>query len=159
MGPLLVSAVAFAFAAVSPGDEPVASPTVEASQPTPTGQLIGQYYDHMFANKYDEALKSADQLHVDASNSDAVAMVTAMRAMALLGLKQDAKARQLIADVVKMSSKSPEPSRTLLLGGVITKQFDVAADAIDRMIADNPDAVRDLDWDLLRPQRRQGAKK
>src|SRR5438046_1120402 len=131
MGPMLVSAVAFAFAAASPDDEPVTSPTVEASQPTPTEQLISQYYDRLFAHKYDEAFKTADQLHVDATNNDAVAMVTAMRAMALLGLKQDAKARQLIADVVKMGPKSPEPSRTLFLGGLITEQFDVAADAID----------------------------
>jgi tetratricopeptide (TPR) repeat protein len=127
-------------AAASPVEDKVA---VKAEDPITT------FYGHLDAGRYAEALAVADQLKVDDSNKDGQAYIAAIRASALFALKRDREAQQLMESAEKLAPQLAEPSKMVFVAGVVTKRFDVAADAVDKIIAKYPAAAGDIDGDLM----------
>ena len=76
-------------------------------------------------------------------------MVAVMRATALLGLKRDKDARELIAEADQLAPQEPAIISTLFMGALAVNRVDIAADAFDRLIARAPDAVRSVDEELV----------
>lgn len=111
--------------------------------------VIQHYYRDFYAAKYADALADIAQLEPDESNPTGQAVVDAMRAAALLGLKRDADAQPLIKAIDTLSPTDPTARAALFDGAVLTHHWDVAADSIDSLIERAPDAVRDIDWDEL----------
>ena len=117
-------------------------------------RLLREYDEHLFAQRYDRALAVAESIHLDAANKEGQAIVAAMRASALVGLKRKREAENLIAVAERLAPNAPEPNRMLFLGGLVADDYEVSANALDRMIARFPDQVHELDpewvWYLLR---------
>jgi tetratricopeptide (TPR) repeat protein len=113
-------------------------------------QLLEAYDSAMFNERFGDALAAANKIHLDEDRREARAIVAAMRASALLGLKREAEARKQIAESETLDPISPEPGKILFLGSLLAKRFDIAADTIDRMIAKFPDGARDVDPQLMR---------
>jgi len=112
-------------------------------------RLFDQYNDQIFALQFDKALTTAKQIKPDPENRDGTAIVFAMRASALLGLKRDKEAAKLIAEADRLAPQEPFVSQTLFIGGLLTDRTDVAADALDRLIARAPDQVHGIDRKTL----------
>ena len=112
-------------------------------------KLISVYYKDFYAKKFDQALADIQDLDPDPSNKERTAIVAAMRATAMLGLKRDKEADRLIATIGELSPQDPTADSILFNSVVWVNHFDVAADAFDDMIARFPDAARDLDKDLV----------
>lgn len=128
-----------------------AEPVIE---PTPTvrdnsRQIIEDYYAALFDREYDRALQIAKRLKPEPSNVEGRALVTAMRANALLGLGSRAEADRLIAEIKQLGSKEPFPVTTLFIGGMVANKIDVAADAIDDLIARFPDVMREQNVEMV----------
>src|SRR5205085_12361243 len=125
MRPLLVACVAFAVSAAP------AAGTVPPDEPTVTDnsgeRIASEYFDNLFARRFDKALAAANDLHPDGTNKEGVALVDSMRAAAFLGLKKDAEARRLIAEIEKLKPQDPGAASTLFAGGLLANRFDVAA--------------------------------
>lgn len=130
-----------ASAQTPPAQEDSASDQAEA--------VIQHYYRDFYADKYGDALADLAQLQPDESNPTGQAVIDAMRAAALLGLRRDTDAQPLIAAIDTLSPTDPTAREALFEGAVLTHHFEVAADSIDSLIERAPDAARDIDWDLL----------
>jgi tetratricopeptide (TPR) repeat protein len=133
---------------------PAAGAAAQSAQEEQAGadaaeKLISAYYKDFYAKKFDQALADIKDLNPDPSNKEGRAVLDAMRATALLGLKRDAEAQKLIAEVREISPREPIAGSTLFSQGLLVDRFDVAAAAFDEMIARYPDAVRDLDKDVV----------
>jgi tetratricopeptide (TPR) repeat protein len=113
-----------------------------------TDALFKAYDSAMFGKRFDEALAIARKLQLEGSEGQA--FTAAMQASAMLGLNRDAEARALIAKAEHLAPSSPDASRVLFFGALITDRPEFAADALDRMIARAPDMVRELNWQNLR---------
>lgn len=113
-------------------------------------KLISAYYKDFYAKKFDQALADIKDLNPDPSNKEGRAVLDAMRATAMLGLKRDKEADRLIARIRELSSGDPTADSILFNSIVWVDHFEVAADALDDMIARFPDAARDLDQDMVR---------
>jgi tetratricopeptide (TPR) repeat protein len=111
--------------------------------------LIDQYHDEMFARRFQDALKTADRIKIRSDKKVGQAVVLAMRASALFGLKKDKEARQLVASAERIAPREPLMLSMLFMGGSASGRNDVAADALDRLIAIAPDEARALDEDLV----------
>lgn len=120
-----------------------------ASQST-AEQMFADYQNAMFAERFGDALSIATGIPVDQDNREGRALVDVMRASALLGLKRETEAQKLIAESDQLAPQTPEPSSVLFLGTLQAKRFDMAANTLDRMLARYPDAVRAIDWNLMR---------
>lgn len=145
---LLVAAPAAAQTA--PADD---QGTSAGTQDPGTGEAEGVlklYYTHFYAQKYVDALSDVKGLNPDASNPTGQAIVDALRAAALLGLKRESEALPLISNIDKLSPTDPTAREMLFEGALITDHIDVAADSIDALIDRAPDAARELDWNLVR---------
>lgn len=150
-----VAAIAIAYALlgqVSP--EPVAAHQTVSSSDGQTDdrihELVTDYHVAMHARKFGKALNAAEQIKLSADNREGAAVVLAMRASALLGLKREKQAVALIDEAERTAPQVAAVNTTLLLGALLTDHWDVAANALDRLIARAPDAVRDIDWELMR---------
>ena len=123
-----------------------------SSEPAPAGEasdaLVDAYDNAMFAGRFNEALATARKLQPD--NAEGQAFAAALEASALLGLNRESEARALIAKAEQLAPSSPDASRVVFIGALITKRPEFAADALDRMIARAPDLVRGLPWDSVR---------
>jgi tetratricopeptide (TPR) repeat protein len=132
----------------------IGAPALGVPTPEPAAnnseQMVQSYYQDFFNRNFDTALSDIKDLQPDASNPVAQAIVAAMRASALLGLKRQADARPLIAQIDQLSPDDSTARSTLFEGAIVTGDFDVAADSIDILIARFPDSARDLDWDMVR---------
>lgn len=122
---------------------------MEQSPSDEADAMLRHYYDDLYAGKYAEALSDIAGLQPDASNPTGQAVVDALRASAMLGLKHEAEAKPLIADIDRLSPADPEAQQMLFEGALVTKHFDVAANSIDSLIDRAPDGARALNWDLL----------
>jgi tetratricopeptide (TPR) repeat protein len=122
------------------------SETVAPAQDT--NALLKAYDSAMFGKRFDEALAIARKF--ESAGPEGQAYVAAMQASALVGLKRDSEARALVAKAKELAPSSPDSSRVMFLGGLLTDRPDVAADALDRMIAIAPDMVRELNWEWIR---------
>jgi len=118
--------------------------------PDSAAEIITEYERAMTTGRFGDALTSLDKMQLDSSNSKGRALLDVMRAAALLGLKRDAEAQKLIAESDKLAPQLPEASSGLFVGALLTNHIEIAADALDRMIARFPDAVRELDWQSMR---------
>lgn len=130
---------------------------VAAAEPTPdratnadADRIFQSYYRDLYAQKFDDALADIKDLSPDASNLHGQAILDAMRAAALLGLKRESQAERLIAEIDKFSPTDPTGRSILFEGSLLSDHFDIAADSIDMLIARFPDAARELDWNLVR---------
>jgi hypothetical protein len=148
---LFVPVVVLAILGVSAGQ-------VESPPPQPAGnpaaaddveQVFKEYFDHLYAHRFDKALAITGQLHPDHDNKKGIAIVDGMRAAALLGLKRDAEAKQLIAEAERLAPTEPFPTTTVLEGSLIADRFNFAADALDLLIARFPDVARDQRLELV----------
>lgn len=126
------------------------SPPPPVKVPDSAAQIITQYERAMTSGRFADALTSLDKMQLDSANSKGRALVDVMRASALLGLKRDAEAQKLIAESDKLAPQMPEASTGLFLGALLTNHLEIAADALDRMIARFPDVVREVDWQAMR---------
>lgn len=134
------------------------STSSSASEPTPTAIEAGanateatfsQYYDLLYDRQFDRALKLTSQLHPDPDNKTGVAIVKGMRAAALIALKHDSEAIQLIADAERLAPQEPLPTATIFEASVIAERYDFAADALDKLIARFPDVTREQGPELV----------
>jgi tetratricopeptide (TPR) repeat protein len=139
--------LAVALAALPAQPAMSATRQTAASQPAEkaSGELFETYMRQLFGKKYAEALATASKLELDPGNKEGRAIVAAMRAAALLGLERDEEARKLFAEAGHLAPNESYPSYLQFQIGLITDNIDVAAIALDRMIARMPDVVRDLD--------------
>lgn len=112
--------------------------------------MIASYYRDFDARDFEAALSDIEDLSPDPSNREGRALVAALRASALLGLKRENEAQNLIAQIDQLSPKNPKARAALFAGALIAHRFDVAADSIDQLVARFPDAARDLDWHAVR---------
>lgn len=109
--------------------------------------LLQAYDQAMFAKHYDDALATAKRMAPN--NAEGEAFIDALKASALLGLKRDSDARALIDKAEQLAPSSADPSRVLFMGAMLTDRPELAAEALDRMIARAPDMVRELDPDII----------
>ena len=138
-----------AAASIQSATSPSSAATSGAG-PDSREKLLSDYTSAMFDHRYDQALRSLDEIKVDSGNRNGRALLDAMRASAMLGLRRRAEADKLIAEAEQLAPDMPEPSSILLLGGLVTENIDIAADSLDRLIARFPDVVRELDWEQVR---------
>jgi hypothetical protein len=109
--------------------------------------LFEQYQEQLYAQKYAEALATASKFDQNGLSTDGPAIIKAMRAAALVGLKRNEEAFKLFAEA-DASAPSVELISTLQFeAGLRTDDFELAAAALDRMISRMPDAVRNLGMD------------
>ena len=154
MDPLFASLAALALAtsgvhsgSAAGGSDQQTSNTADAAS-NENDDPLDHYYDILWTRKYADALAFASSFSPD--NPQGKAIVDAMRAAALLGLKRDSEARQLITEADQLAPELPDSTRIVFIGGVVSDRMDFAADALDRLIARAPDVVRDIEWDYLR---------
>jgi hypothetical protein len=131
---------------------PQSSPVLVSNQPRETSPAVEDDYterslagyDQAIADhNYSEALAIASSLHP--GNSTGQAIVDALRAGALIRLKSDTAARPLIAEANRLAPESVEPTRIVFFAALEAGRMNFAADALDRMIAYAPDAVRQIE--------------
>lgn len=138
--------LAFALASGAPDTSGAQS---KARGEDPASRLIDQYYDQMYAERFDKALSVAKDIKPDKDNPQGQAVAYELRAAALLGLKRDGEARNLIQRADELAPQSPGPARTLFFSTLLAQRFDFAADTIDKLLARYPDEVLDIDRDLI----------
>jgi len=145
------------FASVSSAARPDDSESpIKANSPQDgINDLFEQYYSAVAQGQFKDALQIADQLPMDPSNTDGRAIVDSMRATALFGLNRDAEAQKLLTEIAELGARTPFADYNLFMGGIATNHHSVAADALDRLIAKNPDSVRDIDTNLMNVFMRQ----
>lgn len=139
-------------AAISPVAEAVAAQSdVQSADPraVEVERLFIEYDAEFAAQRFDNALGVVDRLSRLADNDDARGGLAALRAAALIALRREAEAREQIARAHALAPNSPDPDLYLLNAGLFMDRYDVAADAIDRLIARFPDWVRELDVDQV----------
>jgi hypothetical protein len=104
-----------------------------AAQPSATvvdnEVLLDAYDEAMASRRYQDALEAARKVQFD--NPEGEAVVTALQASALLGLKRDAEADKLIARIDQLAPSSTDALGLLFGQGVILDRPQVAADALD----------------------------
>lgn len=152
----LSAAILVAGASALAIQAPAGAKPVEESAAEPVNNDLQDYYQHMYAKRFDLALKSAGRLDAGPANPSGEAMIATMRASALLGLKRDKEAMRLIAQADKLAPQEPDVLAALFFTAMLPERFDVAADAFDKLIARAPDKVREQDretvWHFLRNQ-------
>lgn len=116
--------------------------------------LFDQYFEQLYAARFDEALKSAGKIKLDDDNRQGRAILNTMKAAALIGLKRDAEAQRLFAEAEKLAPHSAALSRIAFDTTLATERFEIAAVYFDQMIARSPDLVREMRpeavWHFLR---------
>jgi hypothetical protein len=110
--------------------------------------LLNAYEREMLGKRFEDALAIARKLRP--VNAEGQALVDALQASALLGLNRESEARALIAKAEQLAPLSVDTSRAIFAASLLSDHPQVAADALDRMIARAPDVVRDLKWELVR---------
>ncbi len=117
-------------------------------------RLISQYFDELYAERYKEALKTAGRIDVGEDNPQGEAIISVLRAAALLGLKRDAEAKRFFAEADRLAPNADGVDGLAMSTTATVGRFDVAADYFDRLIARSPDRVRELSpeavWHFLR---------
>ena len=117
-------------------------------------EIFRRFDEALYSKRYADALRIADQIGVKRSNREGRAIVAALKAAALLGLKREAEAKRQIDEVRELSPAEPFSAETLFTAGLLVERFDVAGDALDVLIARFPDVAREQErdyvWLLLR---------
>lgn len=138
-----------AIAAAQNVPAPVRASASLAQQPeekTPDiNELIEEYLEHLDRRRFEDALVTAGQISPDKLNRQGVAIVSAMRAGALLGLKKDEESLRLFRQADSDAPNVEFISTVQFIAGAMANKPEVALEALDRMIGRFPDAVRSLD--------------
>jgi len=108
-----------------------------------------RYFQNLFAGRFDEALAAANAFPRDLPTVEARALVMAMRAGALLGLKRDSEAKRLVAEIERLKVHDPYPYALLFNAAMIAERYDIAADSFDILLARFPDAAREQEPDFV----------
>jgi tetratricopeptide (TPR) repeat protein len=140
---LLVTALAAAVVGNPQG--PVASTSIPTATAAPE-DIFDAYDDALYSGRYAEALALASKLPANGGNRSGRALVLGMQGAALLGLKRQEESAKLFAEADALAPQEPFPTKLRFRIALLTNNFDVAADAIDRMIARYPDVARELPW-------------
>lgn len=127
-----------------------AEPPNEAVQKSENEQLFDTFHDQLYAHDYAAALATASRISVETSNKSGNAIVTAMRAAAMLGLKRNKEAAALFAKAATIDPMESYVGTIHFDAALLNDNFDMAAAVLDRLIARSPDAVRDLAEDYVR---------
>ena len=143
-----VAALALIGASASSSEIQPAATTEELASDE-TDSIFRQYFDQLYDRQFDKALSTTSKLHPDVDNRTGTAIVSGMRAAALIGLKRDSEAKQLIAEAERLAPQEPFPTTTIFEASIIAERYDFAADALDRLIARFPDVARDQSADFV----------
>lgn len=146
---LALMALAWSAAAL-PGGNPATSaaerPTAGQDRaPDQDDQHFLRSTEALMKGQFEVALRLAEQIPPAQDKPAANAIVAALKASALFGLKRDVEAHKLVADAERRAPQDPGAAQLLFLGALLTRREDVAADAIDKLIARFPDLVREVD--------------
>jgi hypothetical protein len=141
--PIFACFLAVAVIAGSPVGAQDKSGAEAKAQVDPTDRLVENYWDQMLGGHFNEAIAIARDLK--ATDAQGQAMVAAMRASALLGLKHEGEARRLISEARKLDPQSSVAARFLFFGGLLTDHYEVSADALDDLLARFPDEVLEFE--------------
>lgn len=112
-----------------------------------TDRLFDTYFDQFYSRKYAEALATTSKFDPDDLSKEGQAVIKAMRGAALIGLKRDKEAAKLFAEADAAAPSMVMISTLQYEAGLYADNLAVSAEALDRMIARMPDAVRDLSVD------------
>lgn len=146
---LLAAVAAFSTAAMACGHTP-ASAAQHGSPARSSGeQIVEAYLKQLYGGDYAAALNSSTRLMAMANNAEGRSLAQAMRAAALLGLKRKAEATRAFAEADRLSSQAPAATILQFDAALLTDDPDMAAAALDRMIARFPDKVRELQLDAV----------
>jgi len=115
----------------------------------PGDRLIGEFYEHLYAGRYREALDVAKRFKPDKDNRPGQAVAYVMRSTALYALKRDREANGLMKRAYQLVPQEASPARILFFGAVVVQRFDIAADSLDRLLAGFPAEVRDIDKEMM----------
>lgn len=118
-------------------------------QVDPNDRLLDQYNQHMSAGQFNDALGDLKRISLDKDNREGQAIVSALRAAALFGLKRESEARALVEKAETLAPQSAAAPGTLFYGGLFTKRYDISAESLDKMLARFPDRVRDIDVESM----------
>jgi tetratricopeptide (TPR) repeat protein len=95
------------------------------------------------------ALKSIRSIKADPSNVPGTALISAVEAGALFGLKRDGEARRMLDRSMTLGADNAEIGRVIFYIGLMTGSDDMSGQALDRLIAKAPDIARDLDHTMV----------
>lgn len=121
--------------------------TKPAAPQSETDKLFDTYFEQFYARKYAEALATTSKFDADELSNEGLAVIKAMRGAALVGLKRDKEAIKLFAEADIAAPSMVLVSTLQYEAGLYADNFALSAEALDRMIARMPDAVRDLSVD------------
>ena len=107
-------------------------------------QVVTTFFEHFYAGRFDAALRAIKGLDFGKNNPEGTAIVTSMRSAALLGLKRKSEAVQGFAEADRLASDNPMIANLQYEAGLLTDHLDVAAQALDRLVARFPDEARQL---------------
>jgi tetratricopeptide (TPR) repeat protein len=141
--------VALALVNVSANGTSSSTPIETQSAAIDVETIFKRYFEELYSRRFDKALALIQQLQPDADNRSGIAVLDAMKAAALLGLKRDSEAKRLISEAERLAPEEPFPTTTVFEGSVIADRFDFAADALDKLIARFPDVMRDQSPQLV----------
>lgn len=113
-----------------------------------TQREIDAFFRELNGRNYKVALKIASKVDV-APSKEGQALKSALRAAALLGLNRADESRKLFAAANSDWPDEPFVSSLQFETALLTKNWDVAADALDIQIARFPDVVREIGEDFM----------
>ena len=131
------------------------SATIAAQQPIANNQseevdpVISAFFEQLYRRDYEAALASAGKLRLPKDSDAGRALVQSMRGSALLGLKRDKEAQKAFDEAHKLDPNLPVVDQLQFEAGVLIDDIPVAANALDRLIARFPDAVRGLEAEMV----------
>lgn len=143
--PVVCFCLSFALAAAVPAGAAAA----QATDGDEAHRIVETFYNDLYARKFADALSDIKDVNPDSSNPDGQAIIAAMRASALLGLKDESAAQKQIAQIDQHAPTNPDAWSILFEGALFSDHYAVSAAALDTIIARFPDVARQLDEDYV----------
>jgi tetratricopeptide (TPR) repeat protein len=130
-----------------------AAATQASEKPSPEEQ-VSTFMRHFYGQEFEPALRAASAIEVDPANKAGRGIVLGMEAAALLGLKRKDEAQAAYQKADALAPDEPLITDLRMMAALMTSETIIAIESFDRMIARYPDAVRNVDqeivWFLLR---------
>jgi tetratricopeptide (TPR) repeat protein len=145
-----ISLLVAALAAAVVGDPQGSGALTSAPMATATSEdLFAAYNDNLYSERYAEALVLASKLPATDGSRRQRALVLGMQGAALLGLKRQEESAKFFEQADAVAPEEAFPTKLRFRIGLLSNNMDVAADALDRMIARYPDVTREVQWRTL----------
>jgi len=112
--------------------------------------LFNAFHEKLYAREYAAALATASKIELEPGNKQGSAIVIAMRAAAMIGLKRDKEAAALFAKADALDPTEPYISSIQFDAAMYADNGGMAAPALDRLISRFPGVVRNLRWEFVR---------